>query len=137
METLLRIKDVPGTIVLALPLGWSVGEVLNSLGLWFVFEKDFKNFSRPVLKTLIQVLLSSISIGVVSYFSLNIFASIFNQNTTLGIFMQGFVAGILGIIVGIVVLVLLKNKEIVDVWQTLKSKIFKAKDVIPAEPTGL
>ncbi len=137
METLLRIKDIPGTIVLALPLGWTVGEIINSVALWFVFEKDFKNFSKPVLRTFWQVVISSLSIGVVSYFALNLFAYAFNQNTTFGIFMQGFLSGIIAIAVGIFVLVLLKNKEITDVWQTLKSKIFKAKGVMPAEPTSL
>jgi putative peptidoglycan lipid II flippase len=137
LETLLRIKDIPGTIVLALPLGWSVGEILNSVALWILFEKDFKNFSKPVLKTFFQVIVSSISIGIVSYFSLNLFANVFNQNTTFGIFMQGFISGIFGIIVGVIVLMILKNKEILDVWQTLKSKIFKTNDVIAAGPTGL
>jgi putative peptidoglycan lipid II flippase len=133
LENLLRIKDVPGTIVLALPLGWSVGEVLNSLALWFVFEKDFKGFSKPVLKTGIQVLISSLIIGVVSYLSLNLFSNIFDLNTTFGIFMQGFLSGILGIIAGIVVLILMKNKEIIDVHNTLKSKISKIKIFAPTQ----
>jgi len=136
LENLLRIKDVPGTIILALPLGWSVGEVLNSLVLWFIFEKDFKGFSKPVLKTALQVLLSSLSIGIVSYFSLNLFALIFNLNTVIGIFMQGFLSGLLGILVGIIVLILLKNKEIIDVHNTLKSKISKIKIFAPTQ-TGL
>ncbi len=136
LESLLRIKDVPGTIILALPLGWSVGEVLNSLVLWFVFEKDFKGFSKPVLKTALQVLLSSISIGVVSYFSLNLFAIIFDLDTTIGIFMQGFLSGLLGIMAGIIVLIVLKNKEIIDVHNTLKSKISKIKIFAPTQ-TGL
>jgi len=137
LETLLRVKDVPGTIVLALPLGWSMGEVLNTLALWVVFEKDFKNFSKPVLQAFGQVSLSSLTIGVVSYFSLNIFANVFNQNTTVGIFMQGFVSGIIAICFGVGVLVLFKNKEIFEVGRTLKSKFYKTNDIIPAEPTML
>jgi len=136
LENLLRIKDVPGTIILALPLGWSVGEVLNSLVLWFIFERDFKGFSKPVLKTALQVLLSSLSIGIVSYFSLNLFALIFNLNTAIGIFMQGFLSGVLGILAGIIVLILLKNKEIIDVHNTLKSRISKIKIFAPTQ-TGL
>ena len=136
LETILRVKDVPGTIVLALPLGWSVGEVLNTLALWIVFEKDFKNFSTPVLKTLGQVFTSSLIMGFVSYYSLNLFANIFNQNTLLGIFMQGFVSGIIGIICGVSILVFFKNKEIIEVGRTLKSKFYKT-NIIPAEPTML
>jgi putative peptidoglycan lipid II flippase len=133
LESLLRIKDVPGTIILALPLGWSVGEVLNNLALWFVFEKDFKGFSKPVLTTTFQVLLSSLTIGVVSYFALNLFALVFNLNTLIGIFMQGLLSGILGIIAGIIVLIILKNKEIIDVHNTLKSRILKIKIFAPTQ----
>lgn len=136
LETLLRVKDVPGTIVLALPLGWSVGEVLNTMALWIVFEKDFKNFSKPVLRVLGQVLLSSIIMGFITYYSLNIFANVFNQNTLMGIFLQGFVSGMIGIIFGVSLLVLFKNKEIIEVGKTLKSKFYKT-EIIPAEPTML
>jgi hypothetical protein len=41
--------------------------------------------------------------------------------------MQGFLAGLIGIIVGILILNLLKNQEIVEIWKTLHSKIWKAK----------
>jgi putative peptidoglycan lipid II flippase len=133
LETLLRVTDVPGTIVLALPLGWSVGEILNSLALWFVFEKDFGGFSKPVLKTAIQVLCSSLVIGIVSYFSLNVFANVFDQNTVIGIFLQGFVSGVISIVAGIITLVLIKNKEILDVYQTFRSKISKIKIFAPTQ----
>jgi putative peptidoglycan lipid II flippase len=133
LENLLRIQDVPGTIVLVLPLGWSVGEVLNNLALWFVFEKDFKGFSLPVLKTTAQVLVSSLSMGIVSYFSLNLFSFVFNMNTTFGVFMQGFVSGIFGIIVGVIVLVLMKNKELAEVYSTLRGKISKVKIFTPTQ----
>jgi len=136
LETLLRVNGVPGTIVLALPLGWSVGEVFNNLALWVFFEKDFKGFSKPVFKTVAEVLFSSLIMGLVSYVSLNIFANVFNQDTTFGIFMQGFVSGIIGIIVAVAILILIKNKEILDVHQTLKSKISKIKIFAPTQ-TGL
>ena len=136
MESLLRVKDVPGTIVLTLPLGWSVGEVFNTLALWFVFEKDFKGFSKPVFKTGIQVLVSSLLMGIVSYFSLNIFDNIFDLNTVFGIFMQGFLSGILGIIAGALLLILIGNYEIRAVYNTLKSNFTKIKIFAPTQ-TGL
>ena len=40
---------------------------------------------------------------------------------------QGFLAGIFGIIVGIIILKLLKNQEIAEIWKTLHHKIWKAK----------
>ena len=136
LEILLRGQIVPGGIVLALPLGWSIGELLNTASLWILFEKDFKKFSAPVLKTAREVILASGIMGVVSYLSLNLFNNVFNLETTLGIFSQGLISGILGILVGIAVLILLKNKELADVWETIKNKISPIK-VIPPGPRGL
>jgi putative peptidoglycan lipid II flippase len=136
LENILRVEDVPGTIILTLPLGWSVGELLNTVALWLIFERDFKNFSRPVLRTLLEVVTASVAMGAVSFLSLNLVANVFDLDTTVGVFLQGFLAGIAGIIAGIVVFVLLKNPEIAAVWHTFKTRIFGAK-VIPPNLSGL
>ncbi len=128
LEAILKVQDVPGTIVLALPLGWSIGELFNTAALWLVFEKDFKNFSKPVVKTIFQVLISSLAMGAVAYYYLNIFSGVFDTRTSLGIFMQGLSAGIVGIITAIALLSILDNSEIVEVWQTAKAKIAKNKN---------
>lgn len=133
LETLLRVKDIPGTIVLTLPLGWSVGEFFNTFVLWLTFQKDFQGFSRDVLKTFFQVLSASLVIGFVSYNLLNIFDNIFDLTTTSGIFLQGFLSGTIGIVFGIIVLYILGNAELSEVWSTLHKKIWGAR-VIPPDP---
>ncbi|HAO65052.1 TPA: murein biosynthesis integral membrane protein MurJ [Candidatus Taylorbacteria bacterium] len=131
LENLFKVQGVPGSILLTLPLGWSIGEVINSIALWFVFEKDFKGFSRPVLKTFIQVLASSLAMGYVAYVCLNIFDDLFNLNTTVGVFLQGFLSGIIGIGFAILILIIFRNQELGDVWQTLKGRIWKKPTIIP------
>ena len=74
--------------------------------------------------------------GIVSYFSLNVFALVFDLNTVIGIFMQGFISGILGIAAGIISLILIKNNEIQAVHNTLKSNFSKIKIFAPTQ-TGL
>jgi len=131
LENLFKVQGIAGSIILTLPLGWSIGEIINSVALWFVFEKDFKGFSRPVLRTMIQVTASSLVMGYASYVSLNIFDDVFNLNTTFGVFMQGFISGCIGIIFAILVLVIFRNQELSDVWQTFKGKIWKKPTVSP------
>jgi len=63
----------------------------------------------------------------ISYLSLIVLANIFSLNTLTGIFLQGFIAGIIGIISGIMVLVVIKNHEILVVWKILHHRIWKAK----------
>lgn len=132
IQTLLRVDDLPDTLVLMLPLGFSLGVTVNMILHWFSFEKDFKGYSRSVLKTLFQTLGASIIMGYVTYLFLNIFDDIFNLNTFVGIFMQGFISGILGIFVGIVLLWVLKSKELFDIYSTFKKKVWKT-DVLPPD----
>ncbi len=136
LDGLFKVQGVPGTIVLALPLGWSLGELINTIALWVVFEMEFKKFTGAVMVTLVEVLTGSLVMGAISYLFLNILENVFDLNTTLGIFAQGFIAGVIGIIAGILVLLILKNQELLEVWQTAKTKISRAK-IIPPSPQGL
>jgi hypothetical protein len=69
--------------------------------------------------------------GFVTYRLLAVFDHVFNINTLIGIFFQGFFSGILGISVGVGVLYLLGNAELGEVWGTLHKKIWKAKVIGP------
>jgi putative peptidoglycan lipid II flippase len=131
LESLLRVKDIPGTIVLTLPLGWSIGELFNMVVLWLSFQKDFKGFSKSVLKTFFQVLATSLVIGFVSYLSLNIFDKMFNLDKLAGIFLQGLCSGIAGIVAGVVVLYFFGSPELKEVWAALHRKIWGTKVISP------
>jgi putative peptidoglycan lipid II flippase len=127
VENLLRVPDVPGTEMLMLPLAYSLGVIANFIWLWIKFKKDFLP-DRPFLsKAFFQSLTGSFAIGVVSYYSLNMFGKIFNLETFWGILGQGAFAGILGIAAGIIALKLMKNEEMDEVWAALRSKFWKAK----------
>ena len=132
IESLFRVDGIAGTSVLMLPLGYTLAILINGILLWFCFNREFTGFTKSLWQTLFHSFSASIIMGVVSYFGLNIFDNIFNINTVFGIFMQGFLSGIMGIFVGILVLKLLKNKEIEEIWLTLHHKIWKAKP-LPAD----
>jgi putative peptidoglycan lipid II flippase len=131
IESLLRVEDLPGAVVLMLPLGFSLGVGINLVVHWIAFEKDFKGYSAPVLRALFQILSASIIMGYVTHILLEVLDNYFNINTFVGIFLQGFLAGIGGIIVGLVLLVVLKNRELRDISATFHKKIWKAKVVPP------
>ncbi|MHB1316665.1 MAG: murein biosynthesis integral membrane protein MurJ [Minisyncoccota bacterium] len=131
IEVMLKVENITGTVVLMLPLGYTIGTLVNMFIHWYAFESEYKTYSRPVLKTLFQTMGSSLIMGYTSYFSLGIFASVFNTNTVLGVFMQGFVSGIIGICIGLIVLILLKSRELADVWSTLHKRIWKTKVLAP------
>jgi putative peptidoglycan lipid II flippase len=132
IESLFKVSDVSGTVVLMLPLAYSIGVLVNTVLHWISFHRDFKTSSAPVFTTLFQSVCASVIMGYVAYWGLNIFDSIFDIRTLWGIFLQGFCAGIVGILAGGVILKLLDSKELAEVWKTLHQKIWKVK-VLPEE----
>ena len=131
IESLLKVSGVPGTAMLMLPLGFSIGVLVNCVIHWIGFGLEFRSFSKTLLRTLFEVLGSSIIMGFVAYLGLNFFGPMLNTNTVFGVFLQGFLSGISGIIVAILILILLKSKELSEVWSTLHKKIWKATVVGP------
>lgn len=130
-ESLLKVSDVPGTIVLMLPLGFSLGLILNVILHWVGFHKEFNEFSKSISRVIFQILGSSLIMGFVTYNMLNVFDDLFNLNTLLGIFLQGLCSGLIGIIIFIIVLYILKNKELVEIYKTLHRKVWNTKVISP------
>lgn len=134
LEVLLRVKDVPGTIMLALPLAYASGSLINFLLIWILFKKDFiKNKNLGLTRTFIESLIGGVMMGLVAYIFLGVFDGVFNINTGMGIFLQGFLSGILGIIFGIIVLIILKNKELQDLIKALHNKFWRNRVIAPEQ----
>jgi putative peptidoglycan lipid II flippase len=136
ISALFRVEDTAGTSILMLPLGYTIALLINGLLLWVSFEHEFIGFTKHLRTTLFQSFSASIIMGSVAYLGLNIFDNFLNLNKLHGIFLQGLLAGILGIITGVIILKLLGNKEIDEIWRTLHKKIWKAKPVV-AEVTEI
>ncbi|HEX7724565.1 MAG TPA: lipid II flippase MurJ [Candidatus Paceibacterota bacterium] len=126
IEDLLKVGSQRGTSVLVLALAYSLGVLLNTVLHWWTFERAYKGFTRPVLSTLFHSFAASVIMGYASYLSLQIFAAVFPLTKVWGVFMQGFCAGIIGLIVLVITLRILENRELAEVWQTLHKKIWKA-----------
>ena len=86
-----------------------------------------------IVKSFFQSLGASFFIGLVSYLCLNIFSPIFGTITFWGVFLQGFISGIIGISAGVLVLYLLKNEELKELAKTLKTKFWRVKVIAPPQ----
>src|SRR3990167_6890388 len=107
--------------------------IINGLVHWVAFERQFRGFSRGVVKTFFDVLGASVIMGSIAYVGLNIFAPLLDTTSLVGIFLQGFGAGLVAILAGIVILSLLKNRELFEIWRVVHGKFWKAK-VIATDP---
>jgi putative peptidoglycan lipid II flippase len=132
IEDLLKVSGQPGTSVLVLSIAFTFGLIANALLHWITFAKSYPGFTRPVFATLFQTFAASVIMGYAAYVSLRVFALFLPLEKVWGIFLQGLFAGIFGSIIGALILLLLNNREIREVWRTLHGKIWKA-PVPPAE----
>ncbi len=136
-EQMLRVSDVPGANMLVLPLAFSIGIILNVIFLIGYFSKFIGKSVFMVIKNMLaQVLLASLLMGAVSYFFLSVLDNLFDIQTFVGIFFQGFVAGVFGIAVWYVVLRAADNRELKEITTSLKDKFWKTPAIAP-EPDEL
>lgn len=134
LESLFRVSDLHGTEVLVLPLAYSIGAILGALIFWMLYTRDFERFEPEVPRTFWQSFAASIIMGFVSYVLLNVLDTVFDLHTTIGVFLQGLLAGVGGLAAGASILYLLGNVEIREIWRTFHHKIWKAKFIGP-DPT--
>lgn len=126
LEIALRVEDLPGTQVLVLPLAFALGSIVQAVCFIVFFEVHFACTRAPLLRIFFHASASALIAGFVAHRTLALFAPVVVLERTLGVFAQGFIAGILGVIAGALVLILLKNTEIQEVWHTLHHKFWNA-----------
>ena len=130
-ESLLKVSDVAGSEVLMLPLAYSLGTILNFILQAIFTKRDFLPTEPFVSKTFFQSLGASFFLGLVTYLSLNALSPVFGTTTFFGIFFQGLISGLMGIMAGGAILYLLGSEELKDLIATLSSKFWRAKVIAP------
>lgn len=129
-ESLLKVDGLDGTSVLMLPLAYSVGTILNLVLHLVSFERHHGSVFKMFSRTLFESFGASLIMGYVAYVFLGVYGNVFALSTLVGIFLQGLCAGLTGIGAGIIILYLLKSRELDQVWKTLHKKIWKANIVV-------
>lgn len=134
VESILRVEDIVGAEVLMLILAFTLAQSINALALMFLFQKDFGDIYRPLGTTFIHSLSSGVIAGAVAWFFLRLLDDVFPLEVTWGIFLQGFIAGSIGIVVGIFILYIVGNKELKEVWNALHRKLWRKTDIVGPDP---
>ncbi len=129
-----RVEDVAGTEILIIPLAFSSvflihGFVLTGL---FVYQ-----YGRGIASDLGGVFLRSvggaITASAAAYIALNALVDGFRVETFMGIFMQGVIAGLIGIAAGIAFLASARSPELTEVSTSLHHRFWKSRPIAPQE----
>lgn len=123
LEEVFRVAYVPGSEVIALAVAYAFGQLVNGVLLFLFFRRDFPDFSLSLGRSFGQISFASLLMGLVAYRMLHVLAPLLNTDTFMGIFLQGLFAGLAGIVVAVLVLMILKNREITETWTALHRRM--------------
>jgi len=136
VEMLLRVQDVPGTAVLMLALGLTLGAIARfAIGLTMV-ARDFSIPLGAVRRLFFESLSASITGGVAAYATLQLFNPLLDNTRVPGILAQGFAAGAVGLFAAAAVLYLFKSKELAEILSAARQKLVGA-EKIAVEPSDV
>jgi len=129
LETFMRLEGVVGTEVLALPLAYSCALFLHSFALLILGRKKISLSLRTLFIPFTQSTIAALCGGYVAYASLNYFVLLSTADTLLTVFMQGALAGFVGISGYVIVQYIFKNEELFEVIAMCKGRFIQKKEI--------
>jgi len=130
-EAMFKVPDMPGTKVLMLPLGFTLGSILDGILMWILFSRKFAGVSKHLARSIFDSVASSVIMGFAIFTSLRVFERFFSLEYTTGLFAQAFLSGLCGLGVWVLILKILHNKEIDEIWRTVHGRFWKVKAISP------
>ena len=119
VEALFRVSDVPGTGVLFIAIGATVGQLVMCVvalaTLRVVAPGVAKGLSRPMFEGFGAAMLGGLS----AYAALSIMGNLAPLTSLVAVFTQSAIAGIVGVAITALVLLLLENKEFHELHASL------------------
>ncbi len=129
---LMRLESVPGAEVLILALSYSLALILQTTVMSIIAAKKFSIsfawFGRHFFHTVSAAVMG----GIFSYVTLNFLVPGINQNTFIGIFIQGLLGGVSGLVGVFLTYYVLKTPELREVYRAFHSRFLKA-EVVSAQ----
>lgn len=136
-ESLLRIDGTVGSSIVLLPLAFSLGQIGNAIALWVLFHRKMKGGvaeTAAMGRAFFHTMSAGIIAAACAYGMLSMLGKGVDQERYLGILLQGFISGVVGIAIYAIILAALKNEDILLFLNTLKSKFWKQKPLTPEQP---
>lgn len=125
LEVLMRLEGVSGTEVLALPLGYSLALILESIALVFFSRKQLFIPAFALLTHVLRAVAAALAAGITAYIVLNFYATGVEADTLFTIFVQGFFAGIMGALAALSTYYVLRSPELREIYRSLHARIMK------------
>lgn len=133
IASLMRLEGVSGIEVLALPLGYSLALVVQTVLIFLFGRKEIRVGVRQLVPPLFQAGTAGVISGIIAYSTLNFFVTFQSTTTLFAIFFQGFIAVLFGMVGYFFVQWMFRNVELKEMYRSFEKRFVKGDLVVPQE----
>ena len=131
-RSIMRLQDVPGVEILGLGFAYAVVSIASAVFLSLHFEYRFKGFLRRISRSFLESMVAASAALVAAYFVLYLIGPIAVGSTTLSVFLKGFAAGTIGLIVATLTYWILGSSELHETVIAVRGRFFRSEFKQPA-----
>ncbi len=132
LNSIMRIENIHGSEVVVLGLGYAASLIIHAIVLLVLLYRIFKIPKSGMTIHFLRSLGASFIGGISAYGALNFFSYGINPQTFVGIFVQGLLAGLVGIFGVILTYYVFRTPELHEIYKAFHKRIFKT-DVVKPE----
>lgn len=133
VSAFMRLENVIGSEVLSIAFGYSLAVVAEALFLVAALRIYFRLPLWWLWRSLVQAFCAAIIGGVAAYGTLNFIVGGIDQETFIGIFIQGAIAGVVGIVGVTLTYTFFRSRELHEVFTSFQRRLLKTDVVAPQE----
>lgn len=131
IEALFKIEDLPGSSVIFIALGATVGQVFMGIVALLTLGQIAPGVARSMLRPLFEGAAAGIVGAAAAYGVLALLGAFAPLTNLTLVFTEGLAAGMVGLAVSAAVLILLENREFRDLYESLR-KMAPSKALAPS-----
>lgn len=126
VERVLRLEDVSGSAIVALPVAFSLVSIGAIVTLVVHFERRFGGFFSLIKVSLLHAALAGIAAAAAAYAMLTLVGPLELSSTLLSVFLRGAAGGIAGVGAAMLVYAVLKNREYCETVAAVHGRLWRA-----------
>lgn len=131
LQALFRLEGVEGTEVLVLAIAFVCGQLIQLACLMVISARLFRVSYAVLGRLCLQACAAAMAGASVAYVSLAFVVDGINQETFIGISLQGFIAGVMGMTAVALTYALMRSPELTEIIRSYQAKIFKTDIIAP------
>ncbi len=132
---LFRLESVRGVEVLMLAFGFVCGVMIEMFVLIYATARTFGVSWRLVGRQLWQAVTAAVVAGLTAYVTLSFIVDGIQQDTFIGIALQGIIAGVFGVVGAILTYALCNSAELLEITASFRTKLLKTDVIAPQSDT--